>query len=186
MALGPNEGSNATLAVPMNRRLLALGLPFFVLLVSAACGDGNASEATPTVKPSPTSAAPADGFGPAPVLGDNILKVSPAHAAQVKRAATITTNQLSPKGVCVEVSFEGLPTTGQAFRFIVDEQDVTAGGDTVWKVDSATAPKNGTLCYSPKAGLTVGIHSAAVGVQDSTNVQAPFKQVVAWKFEVTE
>ena len=81
---------------------------------------------------------------------------------------------------------EHLPTSGQAFRFIVDEQDVTAGGDTVWKVDSTTAPKNGTLCFAPANGLAVGVHTAAVGVQDSTNVQAPFKQVVAWKFEVTQ
>lgn len=172
-------------AVPMNPRFLAFAGASLVLLLSAACGDGPNSDATPTARPTPTSAA-TDGFGPAPVLGGNILKVSPEHGSRVRRASTVTTNQLVPKGVCVDVDFTGLPTTGQAFRFIVDEQDVTAGGDTVWKVDSTTAPKNGTLCYAPKNGLTVGVHSAAVGVQDSANVQAPFKQVVAWKFEVTE
>ena len=169
----------------MNRRLLALAGPLGLLLLAAACGDGPATTETPTPRPTPTSAA-TDGFGPAPVLGGNILKVSPAHGTRVTHASTVTTNQVAPKGVCVDVDFAGLPTTGQAFRFIVDEKDVTAGGDTVWKVDSTTAPKNGTLCYSPKDGLTIGVHSAAVGVQDSTNVQAPFKQVVAWKFEVTQ
>ena len=172
--------------VPMNRRLFALaGLPL-LLLAAAACGDGpDAPRETPTPRATPTSAA-TGGFGPAPVLGGNILKVSPGYAARVTRASTITSNPLVPKGVCVDVDFAGLPTTGQAFRFIVDEKDVTAGGDTVWKVDSTTSPKDGTLCYAPKEGLTVGVHSAAVGVQDSNNVQAPFKQVVAWKFEVTE
>ncbi len=172
-------------AVPMNRRIVAIAGTFALLLVSAACGDGPDSNTTPTPRPTPTSAA-SGGFGPAPVLGGNILKVSPEHGARVSRASTVTTNQLAPKGVCVDVDFTGLPTTGQAFRFIVDEQDVTAGGDTVWKVDSTTAPKNGTLCFAPASGLAVGVHSAAVGVQDSTNVQAPFKQVVAWKFEVTQ
>ncbi len=171
-------------AVPMNRRFLALAALPLLLLLAAACGDGPDSNQTPTPRPTATSAA-TGGFGPAPVLGGNIVKVSPAHGTSVTRAQTITTNPTVPKGVCVDVTFDGLPTTGQAFRFIVDEKDVTADGETVWKVDSTQAPKNGTLCFTPKDGLTVGVHSAAVGVQDSTNVQAPFKQVVAWKFEVT-
>ncbi|MEO8540172.1 MAG: hypothetical protein ABI577_10570 [bacterium] len=168
-----------------SKMLLLAALPFAVLAL-AGCGDGPVTETTPTVRPTPTSAVPADGFGPAPVLGDNIVKVSPEHASHVTRASTITTNPLAPKGVCVDVTFDGLPQYGQAFRFIVDEKDVTAGGDTSWRVASQTAPKDGTLCFSPKAGLAVGKHTAAIGVQDSTNVSAPFKQVVAWAFEVTQ
>lgn len=166
----------------MNRRLLALA-GALALLLAPACGDG--PDSNPTPAPTATQAA-TDSFGPAPTLGGNIVKVTPAHAARVARASTVTTNQLVPKGVCVDVDFTGLTNSGQAFRFIVDEKDVTAAGDTTWVVDSTTQPKNGKLCYSPKSGLSVGIHSAAVGVQDSNNVQAPFKQVVAWKFEVIE
>jgi hypothetical protein len=171
----------------MNPKTVLLAVIPGALLLLAACGDGPATaKDTPTPKPSPTSAVPADGFGPPPVLGGNIVKISPEHAARVTRASTVTTNPLSPKGVCVGVTFDGLPQYGQAFRFIVDEKDVTAGGETSWQVASQTSPKDGTLCYSPKGGLTVGKHTAAIGVQDSTNVQAPFKQVVAWAFEVTE
>src|SRR5512147_1572242 len=93
--------------VPMNRKIFVLAAIPAALLFLAACGDGPASaKETPTPKPSPTSAVPADGFGPAPVLGGNIVKVSPEHAAHVTRASTITTNPLSPKGVCVDVTFD--------------------------------------------------------------------------------
>lgn len=170
----------------MNLKHFALSALPCAFLAFAACGDGVNVPTTPTTRPLPTSAVPADGFGAAPVLGGNIVKISPEHAARVTRASTITTNNTNPKGVCVNVTFENLPTFGQAFRFIVDEKDVTAGGDTVWIVASTQSPKDGRLCYSPKAGLTVGKHTAAVGVQDSNNVQAPLKQVVAWAFEVTE
>jgi hypothetical protein len=155
------------------------------LLGSAACGDGPDVAATP--QPTRTAApTPDGGFGPAPTLGGNIVKVSPAHAASVSRASTITTNNQQPKGVCVDVTFDNLPQSGQSFRFIVDEKDVTAGGDTVWIVPSNTAPKNGTICYSPKNGLTAGKHTAAIGVQDPNQLNAPFRQVVAWAFQVTE
>lgn len=170
----------------MNLRRFAFAALPCALFAFAACGDGNPVPTTPTVRPSATPAVPADGFGPAPVLGGNIVKITPEHAARVTRASTITTNNVNPKGVCVNVNFDNLPTYGQAFRFIVDEKDVTAGGDTVWIVASTSAPKDGTLCYSPKGGLPIGKHTAAIGVQDSNNVNAPFKQVVAWAFEVTE
>jgi hypothetical protein len=34
--------------------------------------------------------------------------------------------------------------------------------------------------------LPVGVHTAAIGVQDPSNLTGPFKQIVDWKFEVTE
>ena len=164
----------------MNLRSLLLAAVPAVLFVSAACGDGSgeAEDVSPT-------ADPAD-FGPAPALGGNITKVSPAHAATVSRAATITTNQLDPKGVCVNVNFEGLPNYGQSFRFIVDETDVTAGGDTSWIVPTRQNPTDGVLCYAPPGGLAPGRHTAAVGVQDPNSLTAPFKQTVAWAFQVSE
>lgn len=164
-------------------------LKFFVLcalpsalLLFAACGDGPDEPAGET--PTAESSVPADQFGPAPVLGGNIEAVSPAHGERVRQASTVTTNQLDPKGVCVKVNFDGLPFEGQSFRFIFDELEVTAGGDTVWIVASQS-PKDGTLCYAPEGGLTVGVHSAAVGVQDPNNLTGPLLQIVDWKFEVT-
>lgn len=165
----------------MKLRTLAFAAFACAPLVFAACGDGPDGPETPA----PTATANPADFGPAPKLGGNIVSVSPAHAASVPQASTVTKNQLNPKGVCAKVTFEGLPAYGQSFRFIVDEADVTAGGDTVWIVATNESPKDGTLCYAPAGGLKVGRHTAAIGVQDPNNLTAPFKQIVAWAFEVT-
>jgi len=159
----------------------ALGALPCALLLLAACGDGPDEPAAATA----TSSVAADAFGPAPLLGGNIDQISPAHGARVAQAQTVTTNRLNPRGVCVKVNFNGLPTYGQSFRFIVDEKEVTAGGDTVWIIPTNESPKDGTICYSPDGGLPVGVHSAAIGVQDPSNLTGPFKQIVDWKFEVT-
>jgi hypothetical protein len=164
----------------MRFKHLALGALPCALLLFAACGDGSPTPETPTAEP---TADPAD-FGPAPVLGGNIEEISPAHAERIPRAQTITRNQLDPKGVCVKVNFTGLPTYGQSFRFIVDETEVTA--DAIWIISTNESPKDGTICYAPDGGLTVGKHTAAIGVQDPNNLTGPFKQIVDWKFEVTE
>ena len=167
---------------------LAAALPAAFLF--AACGDG------PDVPPGSATAAPtsadgtpaptAQGYGPAPVLGGNVEAVFPQHGTKVAQRTTVTTNQLDPKGVCAKVNFNGLPTSGQAFRFIVDGEDVTAAGETSWIVASKVSPTDGTLCYSPKGGLVPGRHTAAIGVQASTNVTDPYKQIVAWAFDVTQ
>lgn len=181
MALGPYGQGGATLGFVMRLKHFALAALPGALLVFAACGDGAGSDETPTAE----STTNPDDFGPAPILGGNIEEISPAHAERVPFGRTVTTNQLDPKGVCVKVNFDGLPAYGQSFRFIVDEQDVTAGGDTVWIVGTNVAPKDGTICWAPKGGIAVGVHSAAIGVQDPNNLRADFKQIVDWKFEVT-
>ena len=169
------------------RTLFFAALP--AVLLFAACGDGPDTSGTPTAEPTPADGTPRPtpaGYGPAPVLGGNVEAVSPAHAAKVTQKSTVTTNQLDPKGICAKVNFDGLPTSGQAFRFIVDGKDVTAAGDTTWIVPDQKSPKDGTLCFAPKGGLVLGRHTAAIGVQSSTNVTDPYKQIVAWAFDVTE
>lgn len=180
MTLGPNGGGGATLGFVMRLKHFAFAALPSALLLFAACGDGADNPETST----PEATVNSDAFGPPPVLGGNIEQISPAHGQRVQFARTVTTNQLDPKGVCVKVNFDGLPAYGQSFRFIVDEQDVTAGGDTSWIVATNQAPKDGTICWSPEGGIPVGVHSAAIGVQDPNNLQADFKQIVDWKFEV--
>lgn len=153
-------------------------------LLLAACGDGPDDQ---TPDPAATATTAAGDFGPPPVLGGNIVAISPGHAERVTQASTVTTNAVTPKGVCVKVTFDGLPQEGQSFRFIIDETDVTAAGETVWVISASQAatPKGGSLCFAPKGGLKIGRHTAAIGVQDPNNLTAPFKQIVAWAFEVT-
>lgn len=170
------------------RYLFLAALPA-ALMLFAACGDGADTSGTPTVAATEEGGTPAAtprGHGPAPVLGGNIEQISPAHAASVPRASTITRDPGSPRGVCATVNFDGVPTNGQAFRFIVDGQDVTAAGETVWILPDAVSPTGGTFCFSPKAGLQLGRHTAAIGVQASANVTDDYKQIVAWAFDVTE
>jgi hypothetical protein len=152
----------------------------------AACGDGPAAATTPTPAGSPTARPTASGFGPAPVLGDNVLSITPAHAAIVTQASTRTTNLNRPGGLCADVSFQGLPQSGQWFRLVFDAAEVTASKDFVWILPSKQNPDKGRFCYAPPAGFSVGKHTAAIGVQDPSNPNAPLKQTVAWSFEVSQ
>ncbi len=153
-----------------------------VSLFFAACGDGPDERlldptATPTTESDP-------GFGAPPVLGGNILVLSPEHAATVPRVATAMVGQVSPRGVCAEVSFEGLPQSGQWFRMAVDGEEVTASSDVYWFISSNEAD-GGTICYAPVAGLEPGRHTAALSVQDPMNPAAEARQLVGWAFAVT-
>ena len=160
-------------------KLAPLALLTFALF--AACGDG---PDLPPPTATPTAPGNADRFGPAPVLGGNIDVLSPAHASSVPRASTAMLGQLSPKGVCAQVNFEGLPQSGQWFRMAVDGVEVTASSDVYWFL-SANDAEGGTICYAPQAGLEPGLHTAALSVQDPTNPVAPARQIVGWSFEVT-
>ena len=174
----------------MNLRLALLSALPCVLLVSAACGDGPDPEPTPTAaagaSASPTAggSAQVDKFGPAPTFGENVIKLSPGYAETVKQLATQTRNPQRPNGICAEVSFAGLPETGRWFRMAVDGVEVTE--KLVWIVSSNTTPTGGTMCYAPTAGISVGVHQAAISVQDPNNITARTKELVAWAFEVTE
>ncbi|MBA4179476.1 MAG: hypothetical protein C0506_02710 [Anaerolinea sp.] len=178
-----------------SRPLVLLAVLPAALALFAACGDGpdnpsgggvptpirtpvpNATpDGSPTRKPIP------DDFGPAPALGGNVLKVSPAHAEKVKQAATRTANPQRPAGLCAEVTFEGLPENAQWFRIAFDDREVTS--KLVWIVATQTNPRDGKVCYAPEEGFTVGKHSAAISVQDPRNALAASKQVVGWAFEV--
>ncbi len=166
-----------------------LALPFVALLVvaAAACGDGPAKPAGPgTPDPGATATRPpipAD-YGPAPKLGGNVTSISPAHAAQVKQASTRSPVADRPKGLCADVTFDGLPENGLWFRIAFDGKEVTT--KLSWTVDNQAAPTKGRTCYAPAEGFTVGKHTAALSVQDPNNQAAASKQVVGWAFEVIQ
>ncbi len=147
-------------------------------LLASACGDG------PDAGPTPTPTVDPSAWGPEPVLGGNITVVSPAHATSVPRAQTAMVGEFSPRGVCAEVNFEGLPQSGQWFRMAVDGQEVTASSDVYWFLSGQDATE-GTICYAPQAGLEPGRHTAAISVQNPTNPAADPRQIVGWEFEVS-
>jgi len=185
MTLGPNQGAGDTLNPPMNFRFIALAVLPASLLLAVACGDDdlgtidNAKTATPGGSPTAASA-----FGPAPVLGGNVLEVTPQHAATVPQASTRSPNPQQPRGICAKVSFEGLPQYGQWFRMALDGNEVTE--ELTWILPTQNNPTGGTVCFAPTEGLSVGEHATAISVQDPSNPSAASKQVVAWKFAVSE
>src|SRR3990172_7266121 len=150
----------------MNLRILVAVAFASAALLFTACGDGPDTPATtPTPGTTGTPGIP-DDFGPAPVLGDNITSISPEHAAKVTQASTRTVNLGAPKGICAEVTFDGLPQYAQWFRIAVDGVEVTE--ELLWIVPTREAPTTGKVCFVPEAGLAVGKHTAAIAVQDPT------------------
>jgi hypothetical protein len=149
-----------------------------VSLFAASCGDG------PDPVPTPTPTQERSSWSQPPVLGGNVLVVSPEHASSVPRSATAMVGEASPRGVCAEVSFQDLPQSGQWFRMAVDGVEVTASSDIYWFISSQDA-EGGTICYAPAAGLEPGRHTAAIAVQNPTNPAADARQTVGWEFEVT-
>lgn len=164
-------------AMRPNRTLTIGGAALAALVALGACGDGP-GDGQPTPTPGSTST---DGFGPAPTLGSAITQITPAHAAKVSVSSM---KNLPPgKGICFEADFGGLQESGQWFRMAVDANEVTT--KLTWIVATNESPKGGTACFTPPAdGLSVGMHTAAVSVQNPRNTAEPARQVVAWKFEV--
>ena len=179
----------------MRLRFLALAALPVLLLAAVACSDNNsvtASSAGKLASQTPqsgqgTAAATATidqgALGPAPVLGGNVISISPEHGATITQSKTRSPNPQNPQGLCAQVSFDGLPENAQWFRIAFDGQEVTE--KLVWIVKSTTDPKDGRVCYSPVDGFTIGRHSAAIAVQDPRNASVPTRQIVAWKFDVT-
>ena len=163
------------------RRFALAALP--AALLFAACGD----EPISTIDEARTS-TPVTGdaarFGPAPRLGGNVLTVSPGHAASLRQGATRSPDPKRPQGVCATVSFQGLNGNAQWFRMAIDGKEVTE--ELVWIVAGTDNPTGGTVCYAPPEGLAIADHAAAVSVQDPQNPAAATRQLVAWKFSVTE
>ncbi|MCC6387585.1 MAG: hypothetical protein IT302_09395 [Dehalococcoidia bacterium] len=176
-------------------RIILAGAGALVVVLTAlfaACGDGPdkppqdlPATRTPTSAgtPRPTLAQPTIGLaGPTPRLGGNVTKLSPAHGATVSQASTRTIDPSRPGGLCFEASFEGLPENSLWFRLRLDEQELTT--KMTWVVDSFENPTAGRGCYAPTEGLPVGLHNAAVAVQNPNSATEPTKQLVVWAFEV--
>lgn len=145
----------------------------FLGLLLAACGGSSAS---------PTPAPTEDPFGPPPSLGGNVVEVTPPHRARVPQAETRRGTLQAPGGVCARASFAGLPERTLWFRMAVDGVEVT--DRLVWYLSSQNAAE-GVVCFQPQEGLSVGLHNAAVAVQNPFNLNEPPRQLVAWSFEVT-
>lgn len=206
----PRVGRDGSLeSMPSARLRTALvtaGLSATLLLFSA-CGDG--PDAEPTAIPAtattastattatgadasttPDGATPADptrapgDYGPEPILEGYVLRVTPAWGTTVKQAATRTPNPANPRGLCAEVSYEGLPENNQWFRMAVNGVEVTQQLTII--TDRAENPTGGLLCYAPEEGLPVGRIQAAVVVQNPNNPDENTRQVAQWEFDVTE
>jgi hypothetical protein len=172
----------------MNLRFLLFVPGLSLVWLAAACSD-TPSSARPTAAGS-TATAPratvATGatpdLGPAPVLGGYVLKVTPAHAAQVAQATTRSPDAGRPNGICFDANFENTPEYGQWFRMAVDGTEVTT--KLTWILPTQNAPTKGTACYAPTNGLTVGRHEAAVSVQNPKVPTENPRQTIGWRFDV--
>jgi len=111
-----------------------------------------------------------------------VLAVTPAHASRVSQAETRSDGLQAPRGVCVRASFGGLPERTLWFRMAVDGVEVT--DRLVWYLSTLDS-QEGTACYQPPEGLPLGVHEAAVAVQNPFNLNEPPRQLVSWAFEVT-
>jgi hypothetical protein len=141
-----------------------------------------AANATPTPAPSAVTE-----FGVPPVLGGNVTKVRPEWGKSVSQASTKTPNKATPNGVCADISYSAPATNALWFRMAVDGTEVTQKLIVTQHVvgPTATTAETGTICYAPAEGLTPGMHSAAVSVQNPQDPQAAIVQTVSWKFRVT-
>jgi hypothetical protein len=182
----------------MKLRFLALAALSALVVAAAACSDNNSVTAstagkiasqTPQSAQSTAATAAATGtidqnaLGPAPVLGGNVISVTPEHGAKITQSQTRSPNPQNPQGLCAQVSFDGLPENAQWFRVAFDGAEVTE--KLVWIVKSTTNPTDGRVCYAPAEGFTIGRHSAAIAVQNPRDTSVPTRQIVAWKFDVT-
>lgn len=195
--------------MPKARLRTALFLPGLgaALLLLNACGDGpddgnvdptatatgDTAASTATVGATstpggvPTSTIPtraAGDYGPEPILEGYILEVTPPWATSVTQAATRSPNPSNPRGLCAQVSYEGLPENNQWFRMAVNGVEVTQ--ELTLITDSLENPTGGRLCYAPEEGLPIGRVQAAVVVQNPNNPNENTRQVVQWEFDVTE
>ncbi len=116
---------------------------------------------------------------PTPPAAKHILSVSPPHGGSIVQAATRSDRQATPGGPCAEVSFLGLPETGQWFRISADGVDVTH--DATWLLPSSSAA-TGRLCFESEAGLLPGPHRAEITVSDPRG--GPVLERLAWDFKV--
>ncbi|MEX0784206.1 MAG: hypothetical protein WD557_16315 [Dehalococcoidia bacterium] len=165
--------------------VLIAGVIAAVMILSAG-GDDDPTLAAGT--PTPTR-APSDAFGPTPTMTEHVSEVLPAHGERIQQQATRRgAATLTPRGVCAVVSYKDLPENNQWFRIAVDDKEVTAEKDSVTLILDGTEadPQGATMCYAPPDGLSLGLHSAAIAVQDPKSTGGVPQELVAWKFEVIE
>jgi hypothetical protein len=165
------------------------------LLLLVACGSdpqttaGDAERLSRTqttqssaVATAPTGATASGSAEPAPVLGGNITDITPVHGAKVRQASTTSPDPNNPRGACAKVNFTDLPENFQWFRMVFDGQEVTS--QLVLIAASNNAPKDGTICFAPVKGFTVGHHIAGIAVQSPRDPNATTRQIVQWSFDV--
>lgn len=148
------------------------------LLAGIACGDGPDDDATPTLDTS---------IGPTPVLGDMITGIVPPHGFSIPKAQS-TAGEGTVGGTCVVVDFTKFPEAADRdrllwVRLLVDGVDVSK--QTEWRLENDTDPLDGTVCYKPAAGLSLGQHDAIAVILNPSGGQNPV-QTVTWSFRVTE
>ncbi|MEX1104268.1 MAG: hypothetical protein WED87_08455, partial [Dehalococcoidia bacterium] len=161
--------------------VLIAGVIAAVIILSAG-GDDDPAAASGTA--TPTSPA-SDDFGQPPVMTPHIHTVSPDHAGRIQKAQTVERPN-SSSGVCAEVTYQDLPQNNLMFQVAVDGEIVTPSTTVEIIEGTFEDPKRGRICYATPEGLALGVHSAAVAVQDPNNLTGPPTEVVGWKFEVIE
>jgi hypothetical protein len=134
-----------------------------------------------TGTPTPTQAT-GDPFGKAPAMTEHITQVIPAHGLKVQQRNTRPTAS-GPSGVCAVVNYKDLAENNQWFRMAFDDKEVTQELTLIIKGTQAS-PEGATMCYAPDGGVPVGIHSAAIIMQDPRDTSGTARELVAWKFEV--
>ncbi len=164
--------------------LAAIAVLIVVAFVAADDDDGPGASAAGT----PTPTVSGDPFGPAPTMTEHIHKVTPEHESRVQQAQTIESPN-GGRGICAEITYEGLPQNQLHFLMALDGELVLPEKYSLVLIEGTEAdPIRGLLCHGTEGGpgLSPGIHSAAVSVQDPNNFSAPATEVVGWKFEVIQ
>jgi hypothetical protein len=167
--------------------LAAIAVLIVVAVVAAGGGDDDDDANAAPGEETPTR-VPEDAIGPAPTMTDHIQKVTPEHGSKVQQAQTIESPN-GGRGICAEVRYEGLPQNNLHFLMALDGELVLPAKTSVILLEGTEAnPIRGLLCHGTEGGpgLSPGIHSAAVSVQDPNNLNAAASEVVGWKFEVIE
>lgn len=163
--------------------LLVGGLAIIVVAAGAAfaLGGGDETDGPPQAAVTPTQ-APSDPFGKAPAMTAHITRIFPEHAAKVEQRRTQPSNA-GPSGICAVVNYKDLAENNQWFRMAFDDKEVTQELTLILQGTQAE-PEGATMCYAPTGGVSAGVHSAAIIMQDPRASSGAPNELVAWKFEV--
>jgi hypothetical protein len=165
--------------------LVLIGGVIAASVLAASGGGDDDPPASTDATATPTRAADDDPWGDPPVMTAHIHRVTPEHRGAIQQTQTIERPD-QPGRICAEVSYEDLPQNNLHFQMAIAGEIVTQQTSIQIIQGTAEAPERGLLCYASPEGLELGIHDAAVAVQDPNNLAGPPSEVVAWKFEVIE